>query len=120
MNDYEECEVAKAEGVYLAGKKYLAPDCVDFKYEYLNIRMEFDRWETFAYKDLDVLGIKLIRKKKLEPLKFIAELVVDKEFFESNGSQYCNRKCVLIPNIDLSVLPEGTEFRCVEVIDGSG
>jgi hypothetical protein len=116
IEKYEKCNIEEATSCYLAGKIY--ENACFFKGEdHVELRMEFDRWECFHHKDLEILGIISLKNKVKVPLEFEATIQRPLYVRFNTNDDYQNLLILCPTETIRNVIANGRRFKCIEVID---
>jgi len=116
MNNYEQSTISDATAFSLNGKIYTIPKeaFIDTNTHNLSLRLQYDNWSIFNFSDLDIIGIKPLKKKNIIPIEFEAkcELI--------NTEYYPNMDVVLkLPDSLSNAYMAGKIFKCVEIIENN-
>ncbi len=112
--DFIECDLAEATFFSIKDKMFSVPgETAHKKSGSISLRLEFDRWADFAEPDFDILGIKCLKVKKKEPVKFTGEVIFIETHTVDNHGHASPRGFYAVK------IPEGLPFREGDKVDCS-
>ena len=114
---YNKCDISQATHFRLNNKLYKMHDEARICHQCLQLRLEFDRWADFDFKELNLLGIEPVLEIKRKPLEFEAEV----EFIvtgqgDNHGHSYDRGYYSLKPLNQSFIINKESRYKCVEIL----
>ena len=117
LNNYEECELRQAQIFVMNNATYsIAGDTASKSTDFIELRVEFDRWIKIYNQDLKLFNIKPMKKKTMVPIEFVGEVIeICYNEVQDMTSSIMKFDNVIKAPKDLNL--KNMKFKCVQIIE---